>query len=375
MSEGHAKDPSKRTTGPRSKQRRRGRLAFSTILAGLLLGIGIQVGILFFARGAPGLAEPASPMNLWDQQPVATASSESFDLLEQPLLDAPEVPTPEREAYAFQVTNWSPVPSPDDPKRPANLKPQNEAEKTRQASPESINVLVLGVDRSPSSIDTGTRSDAIMVVQVEPSTGRIDLLSIPRDLLCEIAPGWQDRINAAYAYYGVAGAKEAVENLTEIRIDNYAVVDFEGFRGVVDAMGGVRVKVEDEFPPQRNIDKGVQRLDGREALFYARYRGTSGGDLDRVERQQRLVAALRSQALDWSTLTKLPEMASVMNENIETDMSVREAVSLGRILVQRQRNARMTAVSLKGSTVTMANGNQVLAPDQKANEVVLESFR
>lgn len=341
----------------------------------------MQVGILLFAGEAPGFAETTSPENLRDQKPVAGASSVSYDLPEQSFLATPETPTPEHKtpehkAYAFRMTNQSPKPTPDNPERPASQKPQNEAEKTRQVPQEPINVLVLGVDRSPSSVDTGIRSDTIMIVQVEPGTGRIKLLSIPRDLLCEIAPGWRDRINAAYAYYGVVGAKEAVEKLTGIRIDNYAVVDFEGFRGVVDAMGGVKVEVkEGAFPPQQDMGKGVRKLNGRKALFYARYRDTPGGDLDRMERQQRLVAALRSQVLERDTLTELPEIISVMNENIETDMGVRETVSLGRILVQQQSNARMTTVQLKGSEATMPNGNQVLVPDMKANEAVLESFR
>lgn len=352
------------------------------ILVGLLLAIGIQVGTLLFAGEAPGLTETTSPKNLRAQKPVAVASSGSYDLLGQSFLTAaPEVPTskqhkPKHKAYAFRMANQSLTPTPDNLKRLASQKPQNEAEKPRQAPQEPINVLVLGVDRRASSVDTGTRSDTIMIVQVEPSTGRIKLLSIPRDLLCDIAPGWQDRINAAYAYYGVAGAKEAVEDVTGIRIDNYAVVDFEGFRGVVDAMGGVKVEVkEGVFPPQQNMREGVQKLNGRKALFYARYRGAPGGDLARMERQQQLVAALRSQMLDQDTLTKLPEIIRVMNENIETDMGVRETVSLGRILVQQQSNTRMTTAQLKGSAATMSNGNQVLVPDMKANEAVLESFR
>ncbi len=169
-----------------------------------------------------------------------------------------------------------------------------------------LNVLVLGVDKRPPESEEaqveGTRTDTIMLVRLVPKTGEVKLLSVPRDLLVEVEPGVKDRINAAYTYGGLETTKDAVENYTKVPLSHHAVVDFEGFEAVVDAMGGVEVDIDDEFPDNWRMEEGLQRLNGHRALRYARYRGTACGDLDRIERQQELVAALRSKALKWNTV-------------------------------------------------------------------------
>ncbi len=244
---------------------------------------------------------------------------------------------------------------------------------------EPLNVLVLGVDkRPPDSREaqvTGTRTDTIMLVRLVPKTGDVKLLSVPRDLFVEVAPGVKDRINAAYSYGGLEQTVTAVENYTELPLNHYAIVDFEGFEAVVDAMGGVEVEVDDGFPEKWGMEEGVQRLNGRRALLFARYRGTTCGDLDRIDRQQRLVAALRSKALRWNTVRKVPEIVRVMNENIATDLGIDEAIPLGQVLIRRGLNAKMTANQLKGNPDTLPDGDSVLVPDEQANERILENFR
>ncbi len=240
-----------------------------------------------------------------------------------------------------------------------------------------FNVLVLGVDRRPGDEveGVGTRTDTIMLVQVVPETGDVKLLSIPRDLLVEIEPGVEDRINAAYAYGGIEQTMSALQSYARVPVERYAVVDFEGFRSVIDAVGGVEVDVEDELPPKHGIEDGLQTLNGHQALFYARYRGTPGADLDRIERQQRLIAALRSEALGWNTVTRLPRIARVMNENVEANLTLDEAISLGHVLIGRGRNAQMISVQLEGTPETLSNGNQVLVPNEAVNEAILAEFR
>lgn len=238
-----------------------------------------------------------------------------------------------------------------------------------------LNVLVLGVDESPESEVEGSRTDTIMLVQVVPGTGEVKLLSVPRDLLVEIEPGVGDRINSAYSYGGIEQTMSALQGYARVPIEHYAVVDFEGFRDVINAMGGVEMDVEDEIPPKYGIKDGLQTLNGAQALFYARYRKTAGGDLDRIERQQRLTAALRSKALGWDTVGKLPEIGRVMNRNVETNLSFDQGLAFGRLLISRGRNAQMTSAQLKGTPRTLDNGNQVLVPNQEANEAILAEFR
>ncbi len=238
-----------------------------------------------------------------------------------------------------------------------------------------FNVLVLGVDERPDSEEEGSRTDTIMLVRVVPESGAVKLLSVPRDLLVEVEPGQEDRINTAYNFGGIEQTIAAFEEFSGVAVDHYAVVDFKGFKDVIDAMGGVRMDVEDEIPPKYKIKDGLQTLDGNQALFYARYRKTSGGDLDRIKRQQQLVAALRSQALDWNTVKEVPRILKVAERNVRTDLGLGQGVSLGRTLIRRGPNASMTSQQLEGNPKTLENGDQVLVPDGEANDPILDQFR
>ena len=253
-----------------------------------------------------------------------------------------------------------------------------------EVSEGPLNVLVLGVDENPGDVSgeggvaqSGSRTDTIMLVQVVPETGEVKMLSVPRDLLVEIEPGVEDKVNAAYAYGGVEQTVNALEDYAGVPIERYATVDFEGFEDVINAMGGVKVNVDGEdFPEKWHMGDGIERLRGRKALFYARYRGTPGGDLDRIRRQQEMVAALRSKALNWDTATKLPEIVKAINENVETDLALGEAVLLGRALIREGRgDARVTSTQLEGTPETLPDGSEVLVPDDAANGDKLDDFR
>jgi polyisoprenyl-teichoic acid--peptidoglycan teichoic acid transferase len=219
-----------------------------------------------------------------------------------------------------------------------------------------------------------------MLAGVSPGSGGVRLLSLPRDLLVEVEPGVEDRINTAYAYGGVGQAAAAVEGLTGISVDRHAIVDFGGFEEGINALGGVTLEVEEPIRlgiegRRVYIPAGRQELNGLEALAYARYRGTACGDLGRIKRQQRLVAALRQQALGWNTITRLPGIVKVMHENVDTDLGIVQAISLGRALVLRGGEGGMRSFQLKGQPETLPNGDAVLVPDGLANEKVLEDFR
>ena len=279
----------------------------------------------------------------------------------------------------FSVGMFFQVGGGSEPTRHAQDKPA--PEDPPKASAESLNVLVLGVDRRPEDPEgSQPHSDTMMLVKVSPQTGSVELLSVPRDLLVEVAPGVEDRINNAYAYGGVERAKSVMENLTGIPVDRYAIVDFDGFKEVIDALGGITLEVEQRIRVgieghRVYIPAGTQELDGLEALAYARYRGTPCGDLDRIERQQQLVSALRAQALEWNTITRLPKVVKIMNENLDTDMGIVQAISLGRALIGYGADGDMRSAQLKGKPETLPNGDAVLIPDEQANESILEAFR
>jgi polyisoprenyl-teichoic acid--peptidoglycan teichoic acid transferase len=368
----------------RTALRRKRYLALLTVLVGIMVGVAVQTGVSLpsfmpsnesFARGGSPDGTPKEPGPAAGKPPaegtVLSAESDSSQLQpENTTGGAGGGVAGDGDGAESQEER-----NPDKPETP----PEESSEKPEApppASGEPLNVLVLGVDRRPSEGEgASSRSDTIMLAQVSPGSGRVELLSVPRDLYVEVEPGVEDRINTAYAYGGVEQAKAVMEGLTGVPIDAHAIIDFQGFEDVIDAMGGVEVDVADEVPPKYEIQDGFQTLDGEQALFFARYRGTAGGDLDRIKRQQQLLAALRAKMLRWNTVTTLPSMLRIANENVDTDLGLFQAISLGRALVLRGGEGDLTAVQLKGYPETLPDGAQVLLPDWEANEEILQDFR
>ncbi len=348
--------------------------AIVAVLAALFLGVGVQAGVFLHDGGS----EPPASAGRAEEIPPPEVDPASFRESTGEG-EAAAVPVEKEPDSAFETKEDLVASRRVEPSRQAPDEPASE--RTREVSGEPLRVLVLGVDRRPEAAEgSATRSDTMMLVQVTPQTGRIELLSVPRDLLVEVEPGVQDRINTAYAYGGVEQATAAMEGLTGISIDRYAIVDFGGFEDMVNALGGVTVEVGQPIRigiegRRVYIPSGRQELDGLEALAYARYRGTPCGDLDRIERQQRLVAALREQALGWNTITKLPGIVVIANRNVDTNLGIAQAISLGRTLVGRGEDAGMRSAQLKGTPTTLPNGDAVLVPDEQANEAILEGFR
>jgi polyisoprenyl-teichoic acid--peptidoglycan teichoic acid transferase len=334
-----------RTRERRARYRNRW-LMVAAVLVGLSLGIGAYTGT--FLLGGSGSASGYPAARAGEARSVSASANGS------------------PESTAPSVENAADEPAPAQTVKPAE---------------DSLYMLVLGVDRRPSEAGGApSRSDTIMLAQVSPGSGRVQLLSVPRDLLVEVKPGVEDRINTAYAYGGVEQAAAAVENLTGISADRYAIVDFGGFEEAIDALGGVTVEVDE--PIRLGIEgrrvyvpAGRQELDGLEALAYARYRGTACGDLGRIKRQQRLVAALRQQALGWDTITRLPGIVRVAHANVDTNLGIAQAISLGRALAGRDGEGGMKSFQLEGNPETLPNGDAVLVPDEAANAEVLEDFR
>lgn len=259
-------------------------------------------------------------------------------------------------------------------------KPQaEESPEPAVASGEPFNILVMGMDRRPPQQRTeetsGTRSDALMLVRVEPETGNTRIVSIPRDLLVELAPDEEGKINSAYTEGGPERIVDVVENYTQASVDHTVVIGFKGFREIVDALGGLKIDVEEGLPANKGLQSGIHTLNGKQALFYVRYRSSAGGDLDRMDRQRQVVAALRSQAMRIDTLTKLPALVEVLDENVKSDLDFQETVTLGRALIQRGGGAQLRSTKLEGDPETLLDGEEVLVPNEAANEEILRDFR
>ena len=221
-----------------------------------------------------------------------------------------------------------------------------------QAGTERINIMVLGLDVADDEAEPA-RTDSIIIVSVDPSGGPITMLSVPRDLYVPIASYGENRINTAYflgevkEYPGGGPGllRATLEQTFGIPIDYYVSVDFDGFRELIDELGGVRVVVESdiydpEFPDGQgstmviSIAAGEYTMDGELALQYARTRHTTS-DFDRATRQQRLLMAIRDQVLAreslGSLLTKAPVLYGTLSRSVKTDLSLDDLINLTRL--------------------------------------------
>jgi LCP family protein required for cell wall assembly len=372
----------KRKRRPRSKRSRliqaryRRRRTFAVlVLACLFFGVGTQAAA-YFEPETTQVASSATASKSVNKTERLAASRDKKQASENRDRAAREAAKEKKLEAAKEARQEA-------AKRAKKEAAKQEAAKERamkdaeQASGDPLDVLVLGVDRRPDAgEEESTRSDTMMLVRIVPASGEVKLLSVPRDLYVEVESGKKDRINSAFAYGGVDQARSVMEDLTGVEIDNYVIVDFEGFEKVIDAIGGVRVDVgSGVFPEQWDMGEGMEHLNGHKALKYARYRGTPRADLDRIDHQQKLLAALRRQALRWNTVTKLPGAIKVANENVDTDLGVMQVIPLARALVFNGKDTKMETTELQGSPMSLSDGRQVLVPDDKANEHILEDFR
>jgi len=208
---------------------------------------------------------------------------------------------------------------------------------------ENYNILLLGLDGRAGLND---RSDTLILVSLDQQQKKAQLLSIPRDTRVKVRGSW-DKINAAYAYGGVELSKQTVADFLEVSIDRYVIINFNGLIKLVDEIGGIDLNVPVRmYKPLEGIDlqPGKQHLNGAQVLAYSRFRGTSGGDIDRSQRQQEVITLLVKKALQENSIAQIAELAQIARKDIETDLTVREIVALARLASPVLENGLTTKV-------------------------------
>lgn len=194
---------------------------------------------------------------------------------------------------------------------------------------ERLNVLLLGIDRRDGEVGSPENTDTLIVLSLDPLNRTASMLSVPRDTLVTIPGHGQDKINAAYAYGGPELAERSVEQLLGIRLNSYALVDFNAFVRIVDSVGGVLIDVKrpirDESYPtadsgirRLNIVAGPQLMQGELALEYARSRHDSN-DFSRSRRQQQVLAAIRARLAQDGMLARVPTLMGDVGTLVETN--------------------------------------------------------
>lgn len=228
-----------------------------------------------------------------------------------------------------------------------------ESLQTKEIKGKNINILVMGIDARNAK--ENSRSDTMILASLDPSSGQVVMISIPRDTRIKNAKGQNDRINSINWLQGPEAACKQVGKLLDVPVDYYVVTNFGGFDDIVDALGGVHIDVQsnmyhaDPVTPELaiNIKKGYQYLDGKQALAYVRYRGGPTADIGRTENQQRFIKALAAEMLQSKTIVRLPQLIPELYENVHTNIPLPDMIYLAN-MAQKLDMENMITQTLPG---------------------------
>ncbi|NWF63752.1 MAG: LCP family protein [Chloroflexi bacterium] len=262
---------------------------------------------------------------------------------------------------------------------------------------ETINFLLIGSDRRPTG--TSHRTDTLLIAMVWYREGQVSLISIPRDLWIEIPTVGMQRINTAYQNGesggypggGMGLLKDTILQNFGIRIDYTAMVEFDGFRRVVDTLGGIDVPIACPYTDWRlispNLDPndennwwlytvgpGQVHMDGDLALWYARSRSKSN-DFDRGRRQQEVIRTLFQKAIQTDTFSKIPQLYNDFSSAVLTDMGLGDMLGLAPYAVNFT-NANIRSYYIRPPYVQSwitPGGASVLLPQESLNQLLAEA--
>jgi len=361
----------------------------------------------------PNQAPTATPTALLmvTVPPDATPTPTPF----QPLLDETAAATPTSISPSTTITSEQPTDPPGTPTPivitatpdaasllPTGWIPPNISAPNYAPAPfpiltdtETVTFALLGSDtRGGRSF----RTDTIVIAALRPKSGQVTLISIPRDLWVYVPSYGMQRVNTAYEFGdinhypggGPASLKDTLLYNLGIRIDHLAMVDFDGFRQIVDTLGGVDVPVACAYTDWHLIDPsydpynennwslytvgpGVVHMDGDLSLWYARSRKKSS-DFDRGRRSQEVLRAIYSRALQAGVITKIPQLYNDLNYAVTTDLGLPDLLQLAPLALHLT-NADIRSYYIGKSLVTgwmTPGGASVLLPNGPAIQAMLQ---
>ncbi|MDP4181675.1 MAG: LCP family protein [Bacillota bacterium] len=247
-----------------------------------------------------------------------------------------------------------------------------------------VNILVLGGDKVAGNTDT------MMLVNFNPGTGKINILSTPRDSRVKVRGLGFTKINAAYPKGGADLAIETLSNFLGVRIKYYVYVDTTAFRKIIDKLDGVDfyvpVDLNYDDPIQNlhiHLNKGQQHLDGKKAEQFMRFRHPThrdkevekfydGSDLKRIGAQQSFVRELIRQKKDIKYLSKANDIIDVVLQSVETNITLSDALKLAQNISNIDTSGMQTFM-VPGDTAII-NSLWYYLPDRKATEKIVEQY-
>lgn len=243
--------------------------------------------------------------------------------------------------------------------------------------PEGIvNFVVLGNDLRPGG---GFRTDVMILVSMNPKAGKVSVISFPRDLYVWI-PGWTtQRINTAYAHGGFSMLADTLEYNFGVRPSFYIMTNFEGFKAIINGMGGVDVNVGSylsdtcDLPQSRGghctVYPGVVSMDGATALWYVRSRHSSN-DFDRTRRAQEVLYGMFNKMMSRNAISRLPEMFAAYQASVETNITISNTTPIvplaSQLIADPSRIHRYAVGPAHVSNYITEEGAMVLLPNYDA---------
>lgn len=252
------------------------------------------------------------------------------------------------EEHASEPASPAPPTAAASPSRTATTPPSPQGSLTPSPSPTAIldgvtEFLIVGSDdrgdltqQERIELSTGgdfgpPRTDVILIVQLRPDDERAAVVSVPRDLLVDVA-GDPTKINELMAAGGPNLLAQQIEELTGLELDHYVEVSIPAFLTVVDAVGGAEVCLDEPLVDDKSgadLPAGCQKLDGASALSYVRSREGDRGDFARIERQQQFLASLAERVTSARTFLDVPRLLRVVNRvagsvTTDADLGIRQ---------------------------------------------------
>lgn len=211
------------------------------------------------------------------------------------------------------------------------------------------NILILGVDDGERP-----NADTILLLSFSNESGKSRIISLPRDTWISTR-SYSGRLGTLYGWGGASTMVREVSKLLHISIHQYVVIDMATFAALIDVLGGLDIYVEENMDYDDeasglsiHIGQGYQHLSGEDVQKYLRYRGEKLGDVGRVQRQQKFIKALYAKVLQLDTIPKLPAIADIFRNRMETSAEIFDSAHLANVL-RKMSSDPPTTLMLPGS--------------------------
>ncbi|MFJ8235369.1 LCP family protein [Ureibacillus sp. NPDC094379] len=240
------------------------------------------------------------------------------------------------------------------------------------------NYLIVGVD---SRGEEQSRSDTMMLLSWNSETDEMKLVSFMRDIYADIPEYQSYKLNTAYYLGGVQLLKDTISTMFDVPIHHYVLIDFKSFESLIDIMApsGIEVDVEKDMSEYIGVSlsKGVQNLNGKELLGYARFRHDENGDFGRVERQQKVIDALKDELLSPRNIKNLPKLIGAAQGYITTDLSTSDEIkTVLSVAASGSLEIEKLTIPAKGtySFADYSHAGSVIEIDKQTNTQILHEF-